>query len=110
MLAANILIVPVRPSQPDLDTMSEIIDQAKDFNEQLTIHGLFTMCPTNVRGKEGAEAEEYVTDYENIPFLASRIYDRKVYRDCMSEGLGVIEMPSNKAAEEIHALFNEVCQ
>jgi len=111
MLAASILIVPVRPSQPDLDTlntMSEIIDQAKDFNEHLSVHGLFTMCPTNARGKEGAEAEEYVTDYENIPFLTSRIYDRKVYRDCMSEGLGVIEMPANKAADEIHALFNEV--
>lgn len=42
MLAANILIVPVRPSQPDLDTHGnqfEIIDQAKDFNEQFNVHG-----------------------------------------------------------------------
>ena len=71
MLAANVLIVPVRPSQPDLDTlgtMSEIIDQASDFNESLKVYGLLTMCPTNANAKEGSEAQEFVSDFENIPF------------------------------------------
>ena len=40
MLSADILIVPFRPSQFDLDTLphlSEVIDQAKSFNEKLEV-------------------------------------------------------------------------
>ncbi|MFA5082454.1 MAG: AAA family ATPase, partial [Hydrogenophilaceae bacterium] len=49
MTAAHILVVPFRPSQPDLDTlpnMQEIIIQAKDLNHNLKVYGLITMAPT----------------------------------------------------------------
>lgn len=111
MTAANILLVPFRPSQPDLDTLPnlrEIITQAKDINPQLQVYGLITMAPTNPVIHEAEEAKEYLQDYPEIQLLNTIIRDRKVYRDAMSEGMGVIEMDNPKAADEIKELMKEV--
>ena len=111
MTTAHILIVPFRPSQPDLDTLpklQEIIIQAKDLNPDLVVHGLLTMAPTNPVVHETTEACEYLQDYPEIQLLKSIIRDRKVYRDAMCEGMGVIEMSNPKASEEIQSLMKEV--
>lgn len=111
MTAAHVLIVPFRPSQPDLDTLSkmqEVITQAKDLNPELTVFGLLTMAPTNPVIHETAEAREYLQDYPEFKLLNTIIRDRKVYRDAMSEGRGVIEMSNPKASEEMHQLIEEV--
>ena len=110
MTAADVLIVPFRPSQPDLDTlpkMQEIIIQAKDLNPELKVFGVLTMAPTNPVIHETEEAREYLQDYPEITLLNSIIRDRKVYRDAMSEGMGVIEMDNPKATEEIQLLTKE---
>ncbi len=70
MTAAHILIVPFRPSQPDLDTlpyMQEVITQAQDLNPDLQIFGLLTMNPTNPSVHEEAEAREYFKEFPIIP-------------------------------------------
>lgn len=111
MTASHILIVPFRPSQPDLDTlpkMQEIITQAKDLNPGLKIYGLLTMAPTNPVINEILEAREYLKDYPEIQLLESIIRDRKVYRDAMSDGLGVVEKENGKAKDEILSLIKEV--
>ena len=111
MTAAHILIVPFRPSQPDLDTlpnMQDIIIQAKDLNPDLKIFGLITMAPTNPIIHEEADARECLKDYPEIKLLSTMIRDRKVYRDAMSDGLGVVEMSNNKAKAEIKQLVVEV--
>ncbi len=111
MTAANILVVPFRPSQPDLDTlprMQEIITQARDLNSTLTVYGLLTMAPTNPVVHEADEAKEYLQDYPEIKLLQTILRDRKVYRDAMSDGLGVIEMDNPKATDEIQSLVEEI--
>lgn len=111
MTAAHILIVPFRPSQPDLDTlpnMQEIIVQAKDLNPSLKIFGLITMAPTNPIVHEEAEARDCLNDYPEIKPLATMIRDRKVYRDAMSDGLSVVEMNNAKAKMEIKKLVEEI--
>lgn len=111
MTAAHILIVPFRPSQPDLDTlpnMQEIIIQAKDLNPKLKIFGLITMAPTNPIVHEEAEARDCLNDYPEIKPLANMIRDRKVYRDAMSDGLSVVEMDNAKAKMEIKKLVEEI--
>lgn len=111
MTAAHILIVPFRPSQADLDTlpkMQDVIIQAKDLNPNLIVHGVLTMAPTNPVVNEVAEACEYLQDYPEIKLLDKAIIrDRKVYRDAMSEGMGVIEMSNPKAVNEIESLVRE---
>jgi chromosome partitioning protein len=111
MTAAHMLIVPFRPSQPDLDTLprlQEILLQALDLNPQLRTRALLTMAPTNPVVRETEEACEYLKDYPQIQLLKTVIRDRKVYRDAMSEGRGVVEMDNDKAAEETLSLINEV--
>ncbi len=111
MLAAHVLIVPFRPSQPDLDTlpkMQEIITQAKDLNPDLKVFGLLTMTPTNPAIREEAEARICLEDYPVIELLTTIIHDRKCYRDAMSDGLGVVEMDNPKAKDEIKKLIAEI--
>lgn len=111
MTAAHILIVPFRPSQPDLDTlptMQEIIIQAKDLNPSLKVFGLITMAPTNPAIHEETDARDCLNDYPEINLLNTLIRDRKVYRDAMSDGLGVVEMGNDKAKLEITTLIKEI--
>jgi chromosome partitioning protein len=111
MIAAHMLIVPFRPSQPDLDTlpnMQEIIIQAKDLNPDLKVYGLITMAPTNPIIQEETDARECLKDYPEIKLLSTMIKDRKVYRDAMSDGLSVVEMNNPKAKAEIKRLIEEI--
>ena len=111
MTAAHILIVPFRPSQPDLDTlpnMQDIIIQAKDLNPDLKVYGLITMAPTNPIIHEEADARECLMDYPEIELLSTMIRDRNVYRDAMSDGLSVVEMDNPKAKAEIKKLIEEI--
>ncbi|MCF7970272.1 MAG: AAA family ATPase [Methylococcaceae bacterium] len=111
MTAANILVVPFRPSQPDLDTlpnMQEIITQAKDLNPDLIVFGLITMAPTNPIIHEEKDTRECLADYPEINLLTTMICDRKCYRDAMSDGLGVVEMNNPKAKSEIKKLIEEI--
>ena len=111
MTAAHSLIVPFRPSQPDLDTlpnMQDIIIQAKDLNPDLKVYGLITMAPTNPIIHEEADARECLMDYPEIELLSTMIRDRKVYRDAMSDGLSVVEMDNPKAKAEIKKLIEEI--
>lgn len=111
MTAAHVLIVPFRPSQPDLDTLpalSEIIVQARDLNPGLRVLGLLTMAPTNPSITELADAKSVLAEYPEIKLLRTYISDRKAYRDGMSEGRGVVEMANGKAAGEIEVLVSEV--
>ncbi len=111
MTAAHILLVPFRPSQPDLDTLpklTEIIGQAKDFNAALNVKAVLTMAPTNPGVKEEEEAREYLADFPELELLNTIICDRKAYRDGMSDGVGVIEMNNEKARKEIESLISEL--
>ena len=111
MTAADILVVPFRPSQPDLDTLpalDAIVEQALDINPDLMVFAALTMAPTNPTIDEVREAREYLADYPKFRFLKTIISDRKSYRDAMSEGLSVVEMKNPKAAGEIDVLVQEV--
>ena len=66
------------------------------------------MAPTNPTINEVDEARAYLLDYPEIKVLNTIIRDRKVYRDAMSEGLGVIEMNNVKAINEIRSLIKEM--
>lgn len=111
MTTADILLVPFRPSQPDLDTLPklvEIITEAKDINPKLRAVAMITLAPTNPIVNEIQEAKEYLKDFPEL-FLANTVVrDRKVYRDCMAEGKSVVEVNNLKAKNEIKYLVKEL--
>ncbi|QCR37989.1 AAA family ATPase [Nissabacter sp. SGAir0207] len=111
MTAADVLLVPFRPSQPDLDTLpklNDIITQALDINDALRPCAVLTMAPTNPVVNETQEAKDYLADFPVLKLLNTVIRDRKIYRDCMSEGKGVVEMDNGKAKAEIQCLVQEL--
>lgn len=111
LLAADIVIMPFRPSQWDLDTlpsMIETIETAKNFNSKLIAYAVMTMCPTNIHNSEKEQAIEFFKNYPDVTLLNQVIYDRKIYREAASSGLGVIEMDNKKAIEEICSLIKEI--
>lgn len=104
MTCADLLITPFRPSQADLDTahgLAEIIEQAKDFNPDLVVRALLTMCPTHPQNPEIQDAREYLGSIEALTLLDCQVHDRKAYRDALSLGRGVTEHTDDKAREEI---------
>lgn len=110
-LAADIAIIPFRPSQADLDTLPHvavIVSAASDLNPGLTCYALLSMAPTNPVINEAKEAAEFLKDYPELKTLNTIIRDRKAYRDALSDGKGVCEMRNDKAQSEIDNLMNEV--
>lgn len=109
MTVADVLIVPLRPSQLDLDTIPDlmkIIKDSKRINPKLKVLSVLSICPTNPIINEINDAKEYLSEFPEITLLESIICDRKIYRDCVSDGLGVIEATTSsesakKAKQEI---------
>lgn len=112
--ASDLLLVPLKCSQPDLDTlptMRQILEEARDFNEKVEVKTLLTMVSTNPTVTEKEEATRYLKNYPEFPLMQSIIHERKVYRDCMSQGKGVHEMQNKKATDEVKRLIKEIlCQ
>jgi|LakMenEpi03Aug12_release.lakeMendotaPanAssembly.Ray.scaffolds.fasta_scaffold166213_2 chromosome partitioning protein len=111
LLAADICLIPCRPSQADLDTiplMSVVINTAKEINENLKAYCVLTMSPTNPSITEIADSKDYLARHPSIKLLNTIISDRKVYRDAMSAGFGVTEMDNDKAKNEIESLLKEI--
>ena len=110
LLAADIAIIPVRCSQPDLDTlekMNAIVAESRDFNPGLRAFVLLSLVPTNPVIED--DARRLVADYPELKLLETRICDRKAYRDAMSSGRGVVELGNGKGKDEILGLLAEVC-
>lgn len=111
MTAAHKLVVVVRPSQLDLDTlghMTEVIEQALDLNAELDVRGLISQAPSNPAITERTDAGEYLSDFPVIRPLSTVIHERKAYRDTIGEGLGVVEWTNAKAKAEIQELAAEL--
>ncbi|MEI7412315.1 AAA family ATPase [Pectobacterium aroidearum] len=112
-VVAHQIIAPLQCSQPDLDTLIELQQQVegmRDLNPDLKVYCLQSMATTNpvLRGNERKEFIEYLEEFPSIKTLESVICFRKVYRDCMSTGLGVLETDNAAAKSEIEKLMEEV--
>jgi chromosome partitioning protein len=111
LLGAQKLYVPLRPSQADLETVGEmrtLIADVKAFNHSLQAFSLLSLASTNPSVLEPLEAREALQDLPELRVSECLISDRKVYRDAFFEGVGVIEMSSNKGTPEIQRLAQEV--
>ena len=111
MLAAHKLYVPLRPSQADLETVGEmttLLADVKAFNTALQAFSLISMASTNPAVIEAREAREALQDVPGLAQARQIIRDRKIYRDAFFEGVGVIEMTTNKGIPEVQLLAQEV--
>jgi chromosome partitioning protein len=116
MIVAHKLLIPIRPSQLDLNTipdMQRIISEAKIINPTLQTLAVLSMAPTNPIINEAKEAREFLTEFPEITLLNTIVRERKIYRDAIPEGLGVVEIDKTndsirKAKKEIQDLVREI--
>lgn len=111
MVAAHKIYVPLKASQPDLETslhMNELVQLARGMNPKLQAVALIAMAPTNPVVNEPTEAQKILRELSEFTPSQVIIRDRKVYRDAMTEGQGVVELANDKATAEIEALANEI--
>lgn len=115
MKACDILLMPFRPSNPDLATlpkMAEMVKDSKRVNPPMKAFAFINSAPTNRR--DAVFACEALAEYQDIfTVLETTIHDRRIFRDAMAEGLGVIEMAGksdsdNNARAEINGLMQEI--
>jgi chromosome partitioning protein len=109
---SDIVICPIKPSQADLETLPhlcEVIDAAKDINPKLVSYGLISMSPTHPFSDESGEAKKILNDFsEHLLLLNGYVSERKVYRDALLLGKGVVEMNNYKASVEVKKVVEEV--
>ena len=111
LVAAHVVYVPLRASQPDLETsvhMNELVTLARGMNQTLDAKLIISMAPTNPVINEASQAQELLRELPEFKLSGVVIRDRKIYRDAISEGRGVIEMDNAKASSEIEALAKEI--
>lgn len=114
MTAADLMIVVLRPSQLDVETLEEftdVIDTAHDFNPDLRVRSLLNQAPTNHNETETVDVAEYLVEFPQVQPLETALYLRKAYRDSLADGRGVVEVPGTsgkKARAEIQELVAEV--
>lgn len=115
VMMANRVVVPSRPSQPDIETLchvDEVISHARSMREDggPSARVLLSIVPTHYMGKEHIEAAEFIQENTVMGVLSTYMRDRKVFRDAMIAGLGAIEMDNSAAKDEVNNLLMEVLQ
>lgn len=111
LTVADLLLTPFRPSVADLDTLphlSDLIEQVKTINENLTCKAVLTMASSNPTVNEVKTAKAFMNDFQEFEVCKSIIRDRKAYRDSLIEGKGVVEWDNSKAKAEIQLLVMEL--
>lgn len=94
MTVCDILIMPFRPSNPDLATLpsiNSIIRASKRVNPKIKPLAFINSAPTNSQGKDSSFARDAIKDYPEIKLLGTAWHDRRIFRDAMADGIGVIE-------------------
>lgn len=108
---ADLMLTPIRASQADLETLptvNEIVGLAKAIhNPGLKAFAVLSMAPSNPVIREVEDARELLADFDQIELAGTVIRDRKIYRDALLAGRGVVELANGQARAEIQLLAQE---
>ncbi len=107
---ADLILVPIQPSGADLWAVSGLAELIRT-RQQIT-NGLpraaFVISRQIVGTNLAADIESALVEFE-LPVLKSRISQRIVYAEALSEGMTVLDLePQGKAAYEVQSLQEEV--
>ena len=112
LIACQEVIIPLRPSQVDIDSTIatlEFLDEARSLKE---IQGflLLNQAVSGTKAKEeGLEAIGGLKEKFQAKIMDAIIHSRTAFARSLEEGKGVSEYePAGKAAEEMKGLFEEV--
>jgi chromosome partitioning protein len=112
LLAADLVLIPARPSQFDLwslESMNDLVADAREFNQKIRAVVVWCQAATNPGVHDDQAAAELVRDLDHLELADAVIKSRISYARSASEGMSVAEFePRGKAAAEISKLFREI--
>jgi chromosome partitioning protein len=111
MAVANLLLVPTKASQADLETfpkVNELISLARGLNPELKAVAVLSIAPSNPVIHEVEDARELLAEFDQLELADTIIRNRKVYRDALLVGKGVTELDNSQARAEIQLLAQEL--
>lgn len=107
---SDVFLVPFQPKSFDIWTsakVSELVQEAKSLNEKLKTYAFINCAGT--RGSDNDDAKKILSKAEGLSLLPMTIGLRKAFSNATAEGLGVIELGTDKKAiDEIKALHNAI--
>ena len=116
--AANMIIIPLLPSQYDLWSSEEtfnLIEEIRTFKDDLKVGAILNqvIAGTTISKEVQEVMDDFIKKF-NLKLFKNKLYSRVAYKESVSEGLGVTEILSNpkyeKAKDEMSKLFNEVME
>ncbi|QRZ61808.1 AAA family ATPase [Rothia sp. ZJ932] len=114
MLVADIMLIPTRTSQPDLDAtfdMVSLIETVQVLNENLKPLIVVAQASTHALSDDVSEARAYLKDTPEYMRVANTVvHHRKAYQTVLEEGLSVLESKDNKAKAEMQLLAAEILE
>lgn len=113
LLVADIAIIPMRPTQFDLWSLSKLstlLDEVKQVNPYLKTFVVINAASTNPSVKETNDAEEYMKTFQNLIFLDCTIKERIAFHKAAAEGKSVEEIKplDQKAVDEMRLLYKVI--
>lgn len=117
ILASDIVIIPILPSQIDINSLGIFLEQYQRVVEmkadigKKTIGGIVInkFKPNTILGKDIIEL--FQTEDVGVQLFDATIGDRTIYAEVYASGMGVTEskeLKAKKARKEMKALFKEI--
>lgn len=115
LLVADILVIPVQASQPDLETlfrMQSLVDSSRLNNPDLDGKVILVREDPNPMRKFSGMAKaffkEYHEDLTPLVLMRSRTTERSAYRHAIAAGQSVLELNQPQAKAEIQLIVTEL--
>lgn len=116
--AANVIIIPLLPSQYDLWTSEDtfnVVEEIKTFKNDLKVGAILNQVIAGTKiSKEVQEVMDDFIEKYKLKMFKNMLYSRVAYKESVSEGLSVTEILNNpkyeKAKNEMLMLYNEVME
>ena len=112
LLAADLVLIPARPSQFDLwslENMDQLIADAKEFNQKIRAVVVWNQAAAMPQVKDHKKAGAFVKELDNMTLAKTTLKSRIAYAHAISEGQSVQEFaPNSKAAAESLKFFREI--
>jgi chromosome partitioning protein len=108
--AADLVLVPVRPSAADIWAADDIIDLVRARQQVTGRPGVAFVVSQQVQGSNLAATVQDALDAYGVPVFSARTSQRVAYAEALGAGRSVIHTDGRKAAKEIRALAAETLQ
>lgn len=108
ILAADLVLIPVRPSAADIWSAEDIVDLVQARREVAGApQAAFVVSQQVLRSNLADSVNEALSSFD-APVLEARTSSRVAYAEALGAGLSVLDLDDAKAVQEIEALTDEV--